>query len=103
MSHHRSEKDLLDKRQWSSHGNDPLPEAVDTKPKDLETIEKGRQGTSPAQPQNDEYLSGIRLLVVTLGLMAVVLMVALDNYVLGLPASLASSINFKFLFLLSTK
>lgn len=32
----------------------------------------------------DRYPSGIRLLFLTLGLMAVVLMVALDNYILGL-------------------
>ena len=30
-----------------------------------------------------EYPSGARLLIVTVGMMAVVLMVALDNYILG--------------------
>ena len=32
---------------------------------------------------NREYPSGVRLLIVTVGMMAVILMVALDNYILG--------------------
>ena len=39
-------------------------------------------GTIPRD--DDAYLDRTRLLVVTAGLMAVVLMVALDNYILGL-------------------
>lgn len=71
------EKALQDKASDSSRGF----EVSSTQ----DVPHKSSEGDSPDVPEDEvQYPSGVRLLLLTFGLMAVVLMVALDNYILGL-------------------
>lgn len=51
-----------------------------------QNVEEPRPQLKPSQVEASDYLRGVRLVVVTVGLKAVVLMVALDNYILGQSA-----------------
>ena len=60
------------------------PRQVELSPGQDALNEKNGGDLLDAEEDQNGYPSGVRLLFLTLGLMAVVLMVALDNYILGL-------------------
>ena len=68
--------------QSNLHQDKPAPQDIELNAVAQPTEEV--KGEDPIDKEDSrEYPSGVRLLIVIVGMMAVILMVALDNYILG--------------------
>lgn len=75
-----------DSEKMTQNKAQPSPKTSDHRPTQ-ETCNDDKGYNPPnAKPKDSRYPSPMRLTFLTVGLMAAVLMVALDNYILGLPS-----------------
>ena len=73
-----------EKEEKETKGDDALQSQEQETKEQEGIISEAGTASSPGGSEDDiQYPTGIRLLLLTMGLMTVVLMVALDNYILG--------------------